>query len=83
MQVEKRELLAMVAFQSCRMLFTQSNIQSDACLNEHGRGVVQVERKELLPMVASSCLAAILLARDKKMKDLLTSAESRHASARP
>ena len=37
----------------------------------------QVEKKEFLPMMASSSLAAILLARDAKLKDVLFSAESR------
>lgn len=37
----------------------------------------QVEKKEFMPMMASSSLAAILLARDKKLKDVLYSAEDR------
>ncbi|KAK9835642.1 hypothetical protein WJX74_004896 [Apatococcus lobatus] len=41
----------------------------------------QVEKKEFLPMMASSSLAAILLAREAKLKDVLYSAESRRRTA--
>ncbi|KAK9848329.1 hypothetical protein WJX84_005971 [Apatococcus fuscideae] len=40
-----------------------------------------VEKKEFLPMMASSSLAAILLAREAKLKDVLYSAESRRRTA--